>query len=351
MKRQGNLWLQVVDFENLHRAAYAVMRGKRGNPEMGAFFMRLEENLFEIQRQLQSHTYEPRGYRTFWISEPKPRLISAASIRDRVIHHALVQAIEPVFEKRFIHHSYACRTGKGTHRAITQFGAWLRASPYVLKMDIRKFFPSIDHEILMRRISRFIKDRDVLWLCGQIISGSNPQEAISSYFPGDDLFAPFSRPRGLPIGNLTSQFFGNVYLDDLDHFVKERLGVRRYLRYVDDFCCFGDSKKDLQRTRAEISAYLCEIRLKLNEGKSRIRRPKEGVEFLGFVHSQHQSRLNQVAIKRQRRRMRQLRDSRHLGAVSHEEVATSLRAWRAHAAHGNCYRLTQKVLSSVNYLD
>ena len=219
MLRTSNLWSNLTSFENLHRAAYQVLRGKRERVHAGDFFFDLEANLFRLQRKLQTHTYRPGGYRTFWITDPKPRLISAAPFRDRVVHHALINRIEPVFERRFIHHSYACRTGKGTHQALQQFVEWGRSSRYALKMDIHKFFPSMDHAVLKQRIQRTIKDPDVLWLCERIIDGSNEQEHVTQYFPEDELFTPLTHRHGIPIGNLTSQFFANVYLDGLDHFI------------------------------------------------------------------------------------------------------------------------------------
>ena len=347
MKRAANLWPELVSFENLHSAAYQVLRGKRGQARAGDFFQDLEGELFRLRDALSSGIWQPGPYRTFWISEPKPRLISAAPLRDRVVHHALVNVIEPVFERRFVHHSYACRRGKGTHSALEQFVRWGRSSRYVLKMDIRKFFPSIDHEILKARIARVIRDPDVLRLCDLIIDGSNEQELVQDYFPGDDLFAPLRRRHGIPIGNLTSQFFGNVYLDGLDHFVKERLRVKRYLRYVDDFCCFGNDKEMLTEVRAAVREHLGMQRMKLNEGKSRIRQLKEGVEFLGFVHLPETIRLNQRAVRRQRRRMRTLHHAYRSGSMAWDDVTASLQSWNAHAAHGDTWRLRRRVFGGA----
>lgn len=217
----------------------------------------VEANLFRLQRELRSHAYRPGTYRPFWITEPKTRMISAAPFRDRVVHHALVNVIEPIFERRFIQHSNACRTGKGTHRALQQFVMWARSSRYVLKVDVHKFFPTLDHAILKARIRRTIKDPNVLWLCDLIIDHSNEQEKVVQHFPGDELFTPLAHRRGLPIGNLTSQFFANVCLDALDHVVKERLRVKRYLRHVDDFCCFDNDKKKLNELRAETLSWGC----------------------------------------------------------------------------------------------
>jgi len=339
MKRIGNLWPRVIAFDNLYQAAYRVLRGKRGQVRAGLFFFDIEGELFRIQRELIHHTYKPGGYRTFWISDPKPRLISAASFRDRVVHHALVQVIEPVFERRFIHHSYACRTGRGNHRALAAFTRWARASRYVLKLDVHKFFPSIDHQILKQTIRRAIKDRDVLCLCDRIIDGSNHQEPVGLHFPGDDLLSPANRRRGIPIGNLTSQFFANVYLDPLDHFIKERLGIRRYLRYVDDLACFGEDKQQLRDWRAAISGFLMGLRLRLNEGKSRIRRVKEGIEFLGFVVLPDRLRLNSRNTGRMRRRIRLLLRRYAQGSIAWNDVYASLQAWNAHAAHGDTWNL------------
>ncbi|MBY0398928.1 reverse transcriptase/maturase family protein [Myxococcota bacterium] len=347
MRRVGGLWAEVVAFENLHRSVYQVLRGKRGRASAGELFARLEGELFALQRALVEKSYRPGDYQTFWIFEPKRRLISAAPLLDRVVHHALVGVLEPHFERRFIFHSYACRRGKGTHRALEEFVRRGRVSRFVLKMDVAKFFPSIDHEILKQIVRRTVKDPDVLWLVDTIIDGSNPQEPTAGYFAGDDLFSPLSRRRGIPIGNLTSQFLANVYLNELDHFVTDRLGHGAYLRYVDDFCVFGDDKSALRNMRESIRGFLGDrLRLKLNERKSRLRRISEGVEFLGFVVSSEQIRLNQTAIRRHRRRMRRHRTWVEAGRLTQAEAARSLEAWAAHAAHGTTWRLRQRILSS-----
>jgi retron-type reverse transcriptase len=216
-------------------------------------------------------------------------------------------------------------------------------------MDIRKFFPTLDHAILKECIRRAIKDAEVLWLCNLIIDHSNEQEQVVQHFPGDDLFTPLSRRRGIPIGNLTSQFFANVYLDTLDHFVKERLRVKRYLRYVDDFCCFHDDKRKLTDLRAAIAEFLLGLRLRLNDGKSRVRQVKEGVEFLGFVVFPEQLRLNQSAVRRQRRRLRLLQCGYASGSLSWREVARSLQAWNAHAQHGTTWKLRRDVFDRARF--
>ena len=342
-RRTGNLWETLVSFKNLHLAARKALKGKRNRPEPCEFHHNLETSLFLLQRKLQEDAWRPGPGHSFWIREPKRRCITAASFLDRVVHHALIQAIEPVFERRFIHHSYACRTGKGQHQALAAFTRWARGTETILKLDLRKYFPSIDHLVLKEVIGRCLKDQKVLTLCDRIIDGAEGGEEITVHVPGDDLFTPLARRRGLPIGNLTSQFFGNVVLDPVDHFVTDKLGVRRYLRYADDLVICHSDKSYLSDLRAKIRTRLHESRLILNDGKSRVRRLREGVEFLGFVVLPDRIRLNQRALRCQRRRLRALQKLYREGALSWDEVKASLQAWNAHAAHGDCWRLREDV--------
>jgi len=233
----------LFSWDNLLCAYYKAAKTKRGNPNVAVFEYRLEENLFQLQEQLAAKTYRPGQYASFFIHEPKRRLISAAPFRDRVVHHALCNGIEPIFERSFINDSYANRVGKGTHRAIARCQQFARRYPYVLQCDVRQFFPSIDHAVLRSLLARKLNDPDVMWLVDQIINsgvGVLTQEYKMAWFPSDDLLAA-SRPRGLPIGNLTSQFWGNCYLNPFDHFVKRELGCKGYVRFVDDFMLFADN--------------------------------------------------------------------------------------------------------------
>jgi RNA-directed DNA polymerase len=240
-----NLWPDVVRWENLLLAYRKCRRRKRYKIVATEFDFRWEENLLQLQRELCDGTYEPGEYRHFYISEPKPRKISAAPFRDRVVHHALVTVLEPLFERRFIYDSYACRRGKGTHRALDRTQKYLRRFDWCLKTDVVRFFPNVDHQLLFQQISKTIQDRRVLDLIAVILrsgEGVLSAEATQHLFPGDGLFSVL-RPRGLPIGNLTSQFFANVYLDSVDHHIKEQLQVPGYVRYADDLLLFGDTKE------------------------------------------------------------------------------------------------------------
>ena len=229
MKTYNRLFQQMCSFENLLNAAQKAQRGKRFQAEVARFNFHLEKELYHLQAELQTQTYRPGEYREFYIYEPKLRKISAAPYRDRVVHHALCNVIEPIFERTFIFDSYACRKDKGTHKAVDRFTEFSRKNTYVLKCDIRKYFPSIDHEILKTRFRRKIRDAQVLWLLDLIVDSSNPQEYVHEYFQGDDLLTSLNRRRGIPIGNLTSQFFANIYLNGFDHFVKEDLKLVRLL--------------------------------------------------------------------------------------------------------------------------
>jgi RNA-directed DNA polymerase len=237
-----NLYHKIWEFDNLLMALKKAQKGKREVKAVARFLFQQEKNLFWLQRVLKNKTYQPGKYKTFYIYDPKERMISAAPFHDRVVHHALCNIIEPLFDKTFIYDSYANRKGKGTHKAILRYQQYARKYPYVLKCDIRKFFPSIDHEILKEELRWKIQCEDTLWLIDKVIDGSNKQKPHDVYFPGDDLFTPFQRKKGLPIGNLTSQFWANVYMNRFDHFVKEELGVKGYIRYVDDFVVFGKNK-------------------------------------------------------------------------------------------------------------
>ena len=241
-------------FPNLVRAAEKAGRGKRSLAGVARFHYDLERQLCRLQDELRAHTYVPGAYRTFRIHDPKPRLISAAPYRDRVVHHALCRVIEPVFEPAFVFDSYACRHGKGTHAAVSRLGTFARRRyRYVLKCDVSRYFPSIDHDILKGLLARKLKDPDVLRLVNLIIDRSNPQEPMLEWFAGDGLFTPVERRRGLPIGNQTSQFFGNVYLNPFDHFVAETLRAPPTSGTLTTSCCSATTSRGSRR-RASAAA-------------------------------------------------------------------------------------------------
>ena len=334
-------YADVCEWENLYRAWRKAARGKRSRFPAASFEFHLEDNLIQLEDELMNETYRPGGYVNFTIHEPKRRLISAAPFRDRVVHHALCNVIEPAFERSFIHHSYANRVGKGTHRALDTCQAWLGSHRYVLQCDIRQFFPSIDHEILQHTLHRYIQDSAIRRLIALILEsgvGVLEEEYEMVYFPGDDLFAVY-RPRGLPIGNLTSQFWANCYLSPFDYFVTRELGCRAYLRYVDDFLLFADDKATLWQWRTAIIDRLAALRLTLHESQAQVRPVAEGVRFLGFVvYPTHRLLLRRKGIA-YRRRLKGSDSPVSTGQAQRSRVDSSVRGWLNHARYGDTWGL------------
>ena len=347
MKRVGNLWSNIIDFDNLLFAARKAQKGKRFQENVLRFNYDLEAELFDIRDELMEKTYQPGEYKTFEIYEPKKRMISAAPYRDRVVHNALCNVIEPIFEKSFIYDSYANRKEKGTHKALDRFVKYFRSSQYVLKCDIVKYFPSIDHEILKNLLRRKIKCKDTLWLINLIIDNSNPQIPANEYFEGDDLFTPFERKKGLPIGNLTSQFFANIYLNQLDHFIKDELGIKKYVRYVDDFAVFSDDKLFLKKLRQKIELELEKYRLRIHPVKSQITHVTYGENFLGFRIFPNKIRVKSDSLRRARRRMKDLQDDYKNGLKGMDEIGQSIQSWVSHLNYGDTYRLRKDIFRNL----
>jgi retron-type reverse transcriptase len=336
MKRYGYLWSEVIDFENLLQAARQAQKGKRFRDNVLEFNYNLETELITLQRDLQTMTYQTGAYKTFEIVEPKRRLISAAPYRDRVVHHALCNIITPIFDRTFIYHSYANRIGKGNHRALKQFVEFSRSNSYVLQCDICKYFPSIDRQTLKSIIRRKIKCPQTLWLIDLIVDSSNSQEPYS-----DD------RDRGLPIGNLTSQFFANVYLSGFDRFVTEKLKVKNYLRYVDDFALFHGDRDFLADARCQVEDYLESIFLKIHPIKSQLFATKHGTNFVGFRILSDRLRVRSENLRRGRRRLRVMQKACKSGQLSESDRNLSIQSWFAHLAHAHTWRLRQKIIASV----
>ena len=325
MKRYKNLFHKIVTFENLYVAFEKAASGKKQHAEILSFSFHLEKQLYPLQEELNAQTYKPGAYKSFWIYDPKPRQISKAPFRDRVVHHALMNIIGPLLERSFIFDSYANRIGKGTHKAIRRYQHFSRRFNYALKCDIKKFFPSIDHEILKKLIARKIGCRRTLWLIEMIIDNSNEQQPVMDYFPSDDLFTPIVRRKGLPIGNLTSQFFANYYLNPLDHFVKEILRCRAYLRYVDDFVLFSDFKEQFIEWKSQIERFLENYRLKLNPNQCHIYPVACGRRFLGQVIFPHRRRLAAYSVRRFRQRLKNWKRQKP------ENLESRIAAWMGHA--------------------
>lgn len=344
-----NSYQKLCSWENLWLAWRKAAKGKRGRAAAAAFEYRLEDNLLALQSELVEKSYQPGGYSSFYIHEPKRRLISAAPFRDRVVHHALCQIIEPLFEKSFIHDSYANRVGKGTHRALDRAQQYTRQYKYVLQCDIEQFFPAIDHSVLRQILIRKVDDQDVLWLIDRILKSG--EDVLSEtyqmrYFPDDDLFAAL-RPRGLPIGNLTSQFWANCYLNPFDHFVKRELGCPAYLRYVDDFLLFHDDKKTLWQWKKASIRKLKYFRLTIHEQAVQVRPVTEGFPYLGFIIFPTHRRLKRRKGIFYHRRLKKLVSAYQLGEIPLDRLSASIQGWINHVSYGDTWGLRRSIVSSI----
>jgi RNA-directed DNA polymerase len=342
-QRHDNLLDRIANFQALHAAALRAIKGKRKKPGGAAFFANLERELITLERQLKDGSYRPGRYTAFEVNDPKKRMVSAAPFRDRVVHHALCAVVEPIFEHGFIGNTFANRKGKGTHKAIEAYEWYRDRHAHVLRCDIFRYFPAIDHAVLKAKIRRRIVCARTLALLDLIVDGSNAQEPVNRHFDGDDLFTPYVRRRGLPIGNLTSQFFANLYLDSFDHFVTEVLRAP-YVRYVDDFALFHDDPAVLAEWRERVERYLEGGRLLLHPRKSFVAATAEPATFLGFVlHATGQRSLPEENVRRFRNRLRGLRDQWRAGTVQPIDALPRIRAWIAHAANADTWRLRHAI--------
>ena len=343
------MYEQLYTWDNLYVAFQKAARGKRGKSTVAQFEHRLEDELIRLQSELIDQIYVPGKYVSFFIHEPKRRLISAAPFRDRVVHHALCNLIEPVFERSFIFDSYANRKGKGTHRARDRAQYYARRYTYYMHCDVRQFFPSIDHQLLRSILAKKLRDKRIMWLIDNVLaSGRNVLREVYDmvHFQGDDLFAQL-RHRGIPIGNLTSQFWANVYLNPFDQFVKRELGCKAYLRYVDDFVLFANDKKALWEWKRAVVKRLAGLRLTIHTG-SEPRPVAEGLPFLGFVIFPEKRRLKKrKGLHFQRKLIHMLRKT----DASEGKISASVHGWINHVRYANTVGLQKAVLEKASLSD
>lgn len=327
-KTAKNLWDSLVTWDNLLLAAQGASRGKGYRVEVLRFNARLEENLLDLQDRLVRGEWYPGHYRKFEVYEPKLRVVHAPPFVDRVLHHALVQVIGPYFERRFINHSFACRKDRGTHAASNFLGKLLHSAQdtfetvYVLKADISKYFYSIDHEILLKIVSRIIGDERVLEIIRRLVLHCGCIEGT----------------KGLPLGALTSQLFANAYLDQLDHFVKEKLMVRHYVRYMDDFVLLHEDKSELWRLLGCIEEFLdSELRLTLNH-KTRVFPASHGVDFAGYRHWANYKLPRKRNVQKAKRRFKQITAKYAKGKSSLAEARSVVASFVGYMRHCKGWR-------------
>lgn len=340
MKVYNNLLEQIISAENLFLAWDEFRRGKQAKADVMRFEWRLEENIFELQRELSTDCYKHGPYHAFYIADPKQRLIHKAAVRDRILHHAVFKVLNPVFEPSFIANSFSCRVDKGTHRGVKVLAKSLRQVSqnntrpcYALKCDIFKFFASVDHTILTDILGQRIKDEYTLDLLREIIDSFESENQLS---------------KGLPIGNLTSQLFANIYMNEFDQFIKHQLRIPHYLRYTDDFIIINDNPGFLKQLLPEVKQFLDDrLAISLHSQKVIIRKYAQGVDFLGYVILPHHILLRTKTRRRLETKL-SLRATQYANQViSAESFKQTWQSYLGVLSHANSYKLSQKLRNKV----
>ncbi len=336
-KTYNNLYPKIYDFENLYQAYLKARKGKRYQSDVLKFSANLEENLITIQNELIWHQYQCGEYHFFKVFEPKERDVAALPFRDRVVHHAIINIIEPIYEQRFIYDSYACRVGKGTHAGADRAQKFMRivkrnhGRVYALKADVSKYFASIDHDVLTRLLNKRIACLETMSLI-KVILDSTPSP-------------------GIPIGNLTSQLFANIYLHELDEYCKHTLRERFYVRYMDDFVILHHDKQHLHKIREQIEWFLAsELKLKTNHKTSVFPisdRNGRSLDFLGYKIWPTHRKLRKDSIKRFKKRLKKMQQQYAAGNKNLPEIRQRIMTFISHAAHSNAQTTIRRILAKA----
>ncbi len=322
---------KIITFENLLLASKKAIRGKKDKKAVATFYFNLENELISLQSELTNESYRPQDYTLFEVREPKVRKICSSDFRDRVVHHAICNVIEPIFERRAIYDSYACRRGRGSHLAVARCQEYARKDKYYLKCDIKKFFDSVNHEILKKILRKIFKDPKLISLLDIIIDHEVPGNPLG---------------KGIPIGNLTSQHFANLYLSELDHFVKEGRQIKGYVRYMDDFISFANSKEELHQLLFEIDHFVKTIlKMELKQKVTKIAPVSEGVPFLGFRIYPNLIRIKRENLVRMRQKIRRKERLFRSGRIGDKELFQSVNSIVAHVSHVNSLAERRKLFT------
>jgi RNA-directed DNA polymerase len=346
MQVYPHLFERITSKENLFTAWEEFRKGKQGRKDVQEFERSLEQNLFRLHRELAAGTYRHQPYSAFTICDPKQRRIHKATVQDRILHHAVFSVLNPIFEPTFIAHSFSCRMGKGTHKAVNALDQMLRSVSrnetrpcFVLKCDVHQFFASVDHDILLEILGRQIKDEKTIALLRAIIESFTAKDPV--------MFGQ----TGIPIGNLTSQLFANIYLNEFDQFIKHTLKIRHYIRYTDDFVIVGAGREALEALLIPIRSFLKEhLHLNLHPHKVTIRKYRQGIDFLGYVLLPHHRVLRTKARRRIMRKLCERITARKVGLIQQESVEQSLQSYLGVLSHANCYRLSQDLQNQCWFL-
>lgn len=353
MKTVKNIYEKIYDFDNIYNAYLNARKGKRFRDEVLEFSSNLEENIIDIQNELMWKTYSVGKYHQFIITDPKRRLIMALSFRDRVIQWAIYRQIYPLFDRRFIYDSYGCRYGKGTLAAVNRLQYWLKQAYrseddyYYLKLDISKFFYSVNHDILMNILKKTIADKDTLNLLRTIISSESnkglPNGFISDCYPTNEA----GELSGLPIGNLTSQIFANIYLNELDQFCKHELKIHYYIRYMDDIIILHKSKQALHEMKSEIERFINKrLGLCLND-KTAIRPVTMGIEFVGYRVWGSHKKIRKKSVIKMKQRIKEIQHLYKVGSIEFSDVKATMASYFGLLKHCDSFRFRKRLSETL----
>ena len=343
MKQFIHTYDDIITIEKLLKAWQEFLRDKKKKNDVILFQARLMDNIFKLYTDLKNKTYVHGKYKAFNISDPKPRRIHKAMVRDRLLHHLIYQELYSYFDNKFVYDSYSCRIDKGTHKSMNRFRQMIRVvsknntrTCWVLKCDIKKFFANIDHDILKEILSKGIFDTDTLWLLGEIIDSFHTNPHISHGVNVQDdtnsAMAESVSLKGLPLGNLTSQLLVNIYMNKFDQFVKHKLEVKYYIRYADDFVILQDDKRELEKILEQMKQFLeTKLKLNLHPDKVFIKTIASGVDFLGWVHFPKHRVLRTATKKRMFRN------------INENSKPETIASYKGLLKHGNTYKLRQKL--------
>lgn len=353
MKTVKNIYEKIYDFDNIYNAYLNARIGKRFRGEVLEFSANLEENIIDIQNELMWKTYCVGKYHQFVITDPKKRLIMALCFRDRVVQWAIYRQVYPLFDKRFIFDSYGCRDRKGPLAAVNRLQYWLKQAYrsdddyYYLKLDISKFFYSVNHDILMNILKKTIADEDTLNLLQTIISSESnmglPDGFISDCYPTDEAGAI----SGLPIGNLTSQMFANIYLNELDQFCKHELKIHYYIRYMDDIIILHKDKQELHKIKSAIENFINErLGLCLNN-KTAIRPVTMGIEFVGYRVWGSHKKLRKKSVIKMKQRIKEIQHLYKIGSIEFSDVKATMASYFGILKHCDSFNLRKKLSETL----
>lgn len=336
MKFYSQIFQETVSVESLFDAWSTFRKGKNQRIDVQQFFRKLEPYLFHLNRALVSKQYKHSGYQSFYIHDPKIRHIRKAGVRDRIVHQILTTKLNQIFEPRFINDLYSSRLGKGTHRGVDALRGMTRKVSgnstrpcWALKCDVKKFYDTVDHEVLLAILRRRIRDRDFMWLCAEIVNSFHNEGTLG---------------KGLPIGNLTSQIFTNIYLNEFDQYVKHTLKRTHYVRYADDFVVLASNRKELEELIPKLRAFLADkLKLELHPRKITIRPLTQGVDFLGYVLLEQHTVLRTKTKRRMLRKMQIRHNELFAGKISSEVLNQTLQSYLGTLQHANAHQLSEEI--------